>query len=59
MSLIRALDAADGRKLAQTGLHEFCDHVQAGLGELSDAIGQAYFRAAHAQSLSQKQFNLA
>jgi len=58
-SLIRALDAVDARKLAQAGLHEFCDRVQAGLGALSDAIGQAYFRAAHAQSFTQRQFKLA
>lgn len=59
MSLICALDAADGRRLAQAGLHAFCDRVQAGLGALSDAIGQAYFRAAHAQSFTQRQFTLA
>lgn len=59
VSLIRELDAADSRKLADAGLHGFCDRIQAGLATLSDAIAQTYFRAAHAQSLTQRQFSLA
>lgn len=59
VSLIRELDAADARKLAQTGLHGFCDRLQAGLGLLSDAIGNSYFRAAHTAVLPQRQFRLA
>ena len=64
LSLIRALDAVDGRKLAATdatdgGLHGFCDRLQSGLGLLSEAIADTYFRAAHTQSLTQAQFQLA
>ncbi len=64
VSLIRALDAVDGRKLAATdaadgGLHGFCDRLQSGLGLLSEAIADTYFRAAHTQSLTQTQFQLA
>ncbi len=57
-SLTVQLDSADFRKLAEAGLHGFCDRLQAGLGSLSESIGAAYFRAAHTQSLSQKQFSL-
>jgi uncharacterized alpha-E superfamily protein len=56
--LLRQLDTADGRKLAESGLHAFCDRIQAGLAELSVAIAQTYFRAAYSDALTQKQFNL-
>ena len=43
------LDNADFRALAKSGLHDYCDAVQAGLAELSGDIADTYFRAANAQ----------
>ncbi len=43
------LDNADFRALAKSGLHGFCDTLQAGLAELSGDIANAYFRAANPQ----------
>lgn len=43
------LDSADFHVLAQGGLHDYCDGLQAGLAELSSDIGRTYFRAAHPQ----------
>jgi len=43
------LDNADFRALAKSGLHNFCDTLQAGLAELSGDIADTYFRAANAQ----------
>lgn len=57
--LIQHLDGIDSRALAESGLHPFCDQLQVGLSDLSRDIGDCYFRAAHAQSLTQKQFSLA
>jgi uncharacterized alpha-E superfamily protein len=43
------LDNADFHALARSGLHDYCDGLQAGLAALSEAIAAAYFRAVHAQ----------
>ncbi len=41
------LDEADFRALAKSGLHRFCDALQAGLADLSGDIATSFFRAAH------------
>jgi uncharacterized alpha-E superfamily protein len=43
------LDEADFRALSRSGLHEFCDILQAGLADLSGEIAITYFRASHPQ----------
>lgn len=43
------LDEADFRALAKSGLHAFCDTLQAGLAELSGDITSTYFHAASPQ----------
>lgn len=43
------LDNADFRALVKSGLHDYCDTLQAGLAELSSDIAGTYFRAADAQ----------
>ena len=48
------LDNADFYALAQTGLHEYCDSLQAGLADLSSDIGSTYFRAAHPQRVAKQ-----
>ncbi|HEY9198219.1 MAG TPA: alpha-E domain-containing protein [Gammaproteobacteria bacterium] len=44
------LDTADFRALANSGLHAFCDTLQAGLAELSGDITDTFFRAANPQA---------
>lgn len=43
------LDSADFSALAKSGLHQYCDSLQAGLAQLSGAIADTYFRATHPQ----------
>lgn len=57
--VLNLVDGADYRKLSKTGLHEFCDDIQSRLGDLNEAIGQAYFRPAHPQKMAQSLFSLA
>ena len=57
-SLLGLLDGADYRKLATSGLHEFCDDIEGRLADLNVAIGQTYFRAAHSHKLTQSQLSL-
>lgn len=54
--LLDRLDQADYRSLAESGLHQFCDSLQAGLAELNTDIAQTYFRAAYAPPAAQSQF---
>lgn len=48
------LDNADFHALAQSGLHDYCDGLQAGLAELSSDIGSTFFRAAHPQRVTEE-----
>ncbi len=57
--LIERLDQASFRSLAEAGLHEFCDTIQAGLAMLNDDIATTYFRAAHPQKVASTLFTLA
>ena len=56
--MLNRVDRADFRRLADHGLHEFCDDIQARLADLNAVIGQTYFRASHPQKMTQTQFNL-
>jgi uncharacterized alpha-E superfamily protein len=57
--LLNLVDGADYRKLANNGLHEFCDDIQSRLADLHEVIGQTYFRVAQQQKMIQSQFSLA
>jgi uncharacterized alpha-E superfamily protein len=57
--LLERLDHASFRGLAEAGLHDFCDELQAGLADLNGDIAQAYFRAAHPPAMAQRLFSLA
>ena len=46
------LDEADFRALAKSGLHQYCDVLQAGLANLSSDIAGSFFRAAHPQPVA-------
>ena len=56
--MLDEVDHADYRALASSGLHPFCDDIQARLAELNAVIAQTFFRAAHTQSMTQSQFSL-
>jgi uncharacterized alpha-E superfamily protein len=56
--MLNLVDRADYRNLATSGLHEFCDDIQARLADLNAVISQTFFRAAHPQTMSQTLFNL-
>lgn len=56
--MLNLVDRADYRALATSGLHEFCDDIQARLADLNVVIGETYFRAAHSQKMRQSQFSL-
>ena len=56
--MLSLVDEADYRKLASSGLHEFCDDIESRLADLNVVIAQTFFRAADTQKLSQSQFNL-
>jgi len=56
--MLNLVDRADYHTLATSGLHEFCDDIQARLADLNTVIGQTYFRAAHPQKMTQSLFSL-
>lgn len=56
--MLNLVDGADFRRLADSGLHEFCDDIQARLADLNAVIARTYFRAAHPQAMAQNLFNL-
>ena len=56
--ILNLVDGADYRKLAENGLHAFCDDIQSRLADLHEVIGQTYFRAVHPQKMTQSQFSL-
>jgi uncharacterized alpha-E superfamily protein len=57
-AMLNLVDGADYRKLAQNGLHAFCDDIQSRLADLHAVIGQTYFHAVHPQKMTQSQFSL-
>lgn len=56
--IINLLDGADYRKLATSGLHDFCDDIQTRLADLHDVMALTFFRVAHPKKMTQSQFNL-
>jgi len=56
--MLNLVDRADYHALAENGLHEFCDDIQARLADLNAVIAQTYFRAAHPQKMTQSLFSL-
>jgi len=56
--MLNLVDRADYYALAENGLHEFCDDIQARLADLNAVIAQTYFRAAHPQKMTQSLFSL-
>lgn len=57
--MLNLVDGADYRKLANNGLHDFCDDIQRRLADLHEVIGHTYFRVAQPQKMTQSQFSLA
>ncbi|MFO7542033.1 MAG: alpha-E domain-containing protein [Thiobacillus sp.] len=55
--LIDCLDQASFSGLAESGLHEFCDTLQAGIASLNSDISQTYFRVAPTPALTQTLFD--
>lgn len=56
--MLGLVDGADFRTLAGSGLHEFCDDIQARIADLNEVISRTYFRAAHPQKMTQTLFSL-
>ncbi|HQT30808.1 MAG TPA: alpha-E domain-containing protein [Thiobacillus sp.] len=56
--MLDQVDHANYRALANSGLHAFCDDIQARLAELNAVIAQTFFRAAHSHNMTQSQFSL-
>lgn len=56
--ILGLVDGADFRKLADSGLHAFCDDIQSRLAGLNEAISLTYFRAEHPQKMTQTLFSL-
>lgn len=55
--LVERLDQANFPALAESGLHEFCDELEAGIAALNSEITQTYFRVAQTPALAPTLFD--